>query len=409
MQGIPFFHTISRDIGFRTVHPVADRSKTTILRKLRTVMNTYQARGFAVCDVHGDHELECVRESLRPIALNIAPADSHVGDVERSIRTIKERLRSCTHGLPFKRLPGLLVQHMVADAVRCLNQFPWSHGISPTLGPASIVTGVATPDYNCMRIEFGAYVQVFEDNSPSNTLRARSLDAIALTPTGNAQGDYHFLSLATGNRLSRHSWTALPMTDTAIARVEALALQEKQPLVQTSGLVVEWRHDQPIDDSEYDRDYEPPLHDAPGIFDANDYDDIDPDEIHDLLADVHPFAAQHADGAGQGAVLDDDNDDYDDYDDYDDDNADTLALPADEDQADEDQGAHNDNDAAEDQGAHDNDAAEDQGAHDDAADQGAHNDATEATDAADQGAHNDATEATEAQGAHNSPTRPYNL
>ena len=60
------------------------------------------------------------------------------------------------------------------------------------MSPASLVTGVANPDYNSMRIEFGAYVQVFEDNAPSNTLRARSLGAIALAPTGNAQGDCFF-------------------------------------------------------------------------------------------------------------------------------------------------------------------------------------------------------------------------
>ena len=87
---------------------------------------------------------------------------------------------------------------------------------------------------------------------------ALSVGAIALSPTGNAQGDYFFMSLASGKRLSRASWTALPMTDAAIARVEALALHQGQPLLQATGLVVEWRPDQPIDDSEYDLDYAPP-------------------------------------------------------------------------------------------------------------------------------------------------------
>jgi hypothetical protein len=110
---------------------------------------------------------------------------------------------------------------MVADTVRCLNNFRWKHGVSDTLSPASIVTGAATPDYTCMRLELGSYVQVFEDNAPTNTPRARSMGAIALTPTGNTQGDYHFMSLSTGARISRHTWTKVPITDTAIARVEA--------------------------------------------------------------------------------------------------------------------------------------------------------------------------------------------
>ena len=54
------------------------------------------------------------------------------------------------------------------------------------------------------------------------------------------------------------SWTEVPITDIAIAHVEALAKQEGQPLIQDSKLLVEWRPNQPFDeDDEYDDDYEP--------------------------------------------------------------------------------------------------------------------------------------------------------
>jgi hypothetical protein len=258
VQGLTFLHTISRGIGFRTVSLVAERTKPIILKEVQAVLNVYTSRGFNVCDIHGDNEFNCIREHVRPVQVNIVPADSHVGEIERSIRTIKERLRACVHGLPFKRLPKLFLTHMVYDAVRCLNMFPWANGISASLSPTSIVTGLPTPDFLHMRIEFGSYAQVFEDNNPTNTPRARTLGAIALNPTGNAQGDFFFMSLATGARISRHNWTELPITDTAIARVEALAFQDEQPLLQARGLVVEWRHDQPIDDYEYDRDFVPP-------------------------------------------------------------------------------------------------------------------------------------------------------
>ena len=175
---------------------------------------------------------------------------------------------------------------MLDDAVRCLNQFPWKIGISATMSPASLVLGHATPDFTKMRLEFGTYVQVFEDNDPTNTPRARSLGAIALNPTGNAQGDYYFLSLASGFTLSRHNWTALPMTDTAIARVEALALADDQPLIQERGFVVEWRHNQPIDNDEYDRLYELPHHVAPDLLPADELIPIDAQELHDLHIDA---------------------------------------------------------------------------------------------------------------------------
>jgi hypothetical protein len=160
VQGLIFMHTISRGIGFRTVSRVPDRNKPTLVQEIKAVINLYSSRGFTVCDVHGDNEFSCIREELRPIQLDIVPADSHVGEIERSIRTIKERLRSCVHGLPFKRLPKLLLTHMVSESVRCLNLFPWANGISDSLSPTSIVTGLAPPDFNTLRIEFGSYAQV---------------------------------------------------------------------------------------------------------------------------------------------------------------------------------------------------------------------------------------------------------
>ncbi len=107
---------------------------------------------------------------------------------------IKERLRTCAHGIPFQRLPKLLLRHMVDDAVRCLNQFPWKNGISADMSPAALVTGHLPPNFNSMLLKFGIYVQIFEDNNPTSTPRAHSLGAIALNPTGNAQGDFYFLS-----------------------------------------------------------------------------------------------------------------------------------------------------------------------------------------------------------------------
>ena len=64
------------------------------------------------------------------------------------------------------------------------------------------------------------------------------------------------MSLATSAKISRYQWTLVPITDATIARVEALAKQERQPLIQESGLVVKWQYDMAIDDDVYDRDYD---------------------------------------------------------------------------------------------------------------------------------------------------------
>ena len=419
VQGLAYLHTISRPIGFRTVAPITDRNKATLLRETKAVLRLYHARGLTVRDIHSDHEFECLRADLRPIVMDVVPPDSHVGEVERSIRTIKDRLRSCVHGLPYKRLPKLMVHHMVADAVRNLNSFPWKLGVSDTLSPATIVTGIGTPDYVSLKLELGSYVQVFEDNDPSNTPRARSLGAITLTPTGNAAGDYHFLSLATGARISRHTWTEVPITDTAIARVEALALADDQPLIQARGLVVEWRHDHPIDDDTYDLDYavRPAADDA---FAPDDYDPIDPDELADLLVAVPPFAAPDPAPAapfpGADGNDDDHNNDNDAAEHQQHHNNDNDAADSDHDDTDilfNDDDHNNDNDAAEHQQHHNNDEdAQDQGAQgDDDTDILFYNDEEQQEgvrahydeDAQDQGAQGD-----DAQG-QGAQARPYNL
>ena len=308
VQGIGFFHTISRGIGFRTVSAVPNRSKATILREVRTCQNLYEVRGLRVRDIHADNEFECIRENMRPVELNIVPADSHVGEIERSNRTMKEHLRTTVHGLPFRRLPRRMIVALMSDAARCLNQFPWANGISDTLSPATIVTGRPAPDYNAMRIEFGAYAQVFEDHTPTNTPRSRTLGAIALNPTGNAQGDYYFLSLATGDRISRHQWVELPIPPSAIARVEQLALDEGQPLLQEHGLVIEWRPDHAIDDDEYDADFYPPPDDTADDSDSLLLDDLDPTELADLAhepTDFIPADPAFFPPAVQGAPEDD--------------------------------------------------------------------------------------------------------
>jgi hypothetical protein len=120
-----------------------------------------------------------------------------------------------------------------------------------------------------MQIKFGAYAQIFKSNDPTNTNKSRSVGAIALTATGNDSSDYYFMSLATGACISRHQWTELPITDIAIARVEAITKHEGQPPIQGQGLLFEWGPGQPIDEDEYNADYNP------GSEDDEDYDDLD--------------------------------------------------------------------------------------------------------------------------------------
>jgi len=237
---IPFLTTISRNIGWRTIAPVPNQQKGTILKELNRLIVIYKNRGLPINSIHGDNEFACIRDDIGSIHLDIAAPNTHVPEIERSNRTIKERARTLVHGLPYKRLTILFVQHLMMHVVHYLNIFPWKYGLSTELSQETIMTGSPAHDYNKLKIEFGSYVQVFDAPSPSNTPRSSTHGAIALGATVISGGAFYFLSLASGEVLSRHQWTVCPIQEEVIKRLEVLEIKDKQPLIQSTGLVVEW-------------------------------------------------------------------------------------------------------------------------------------------------------------------------
>ena len=91
---LPFFHTISRKLQFRTVEYIASESHETLLSCLQRVINIYNKRGFNVEYVCADKQFESVREAIRPIHLKVSSVGEHVPEIERSIQTIKGDIRT---------------------------------------------------------------------------------------------------------------------------------------------------------------------------------------------------------------------------------------------------------------------------------------------------------------------------
>ena len=148
--------------------------------------------------------------------VNLASADEHVPEIERRVRTVKERVRCIRQNLPFNRIPVLLVIYIVFTAVRLLNHFPQKKGISDMVSPMTIMTG-DTLDYAkdfCLQV--GQYCQVHEEELPRSSDIARSQGAIVLSPTGNLQGGWYFMCLRTSAKVRRRSWDKLPMPNSVV-------------------------------------------------------------------------------------------------------------------------------------------------------------------------------------------------
>jgi hypothetical protein len=178
VNGIPMLVTISRNIRFATVEALPNRNILTLVKGIKSVATVYKRAGFRITTTLMDGEFEAMRGDLADleIALNEAARDEHVGDIERFIRTLKERMRAIYNSLPFTNMPPQIVIEMAKHAVYWLNAFPQQNGASDTLSPWTIITG-QTVDFNrhCM-YEFGQYVQTHERHEQLVRLRCGRLE-----------------------------------------------------------------------------------------------------------------------------------------------------------------------------------------------------------------------------------------
>jgi hypothetical protein len=157
-----------------------------------------------------------------------------VPKIEHQIRVIKERVRATRHSLPFKVIPLTMLIQLIYSSILWIYAFPPKSGVSTNLSPRNIMTGIQFDYYqkHC-QLQFGSYVQAHQEPSPTNTQEAQTVGAICLGPTGNIQGSYKFLNLRTGKRITRRSWTLLPMPQEVIDCVNQLGRTDGQPKLLT--------------------------------------------------------------------------------------------------------------------------------------------------------------------------------
>ena len=285
---VPLLVTLSRNIKFGTMEAVTDRKETTLLSSIKGVISLYKKAGFKVTVALMDGEFVPLRGGLAElgIRLNETSRDEHVGDVERYIRTVKERMRAIYNTLPFQKIPARLVIEMAKTAVFWLNAFPTEKGVSQDLSPRTILTGQQVDYKRHCRYQFGEYVQTHEEHN--NSMNPRTVGALALRPVGNGQGSFYFLSITTGRVLNRLHATALPMPDDVIDKVHRMARQQKS----NPGLVFADRNLNP-DEYDDDEDDDETYHDS-------DHEDDDDDEDDFSHNDEDDDDDDDGDGPGQG-------------------------------------------------------------------------------------------------------------
>ena len=115
VNDIPFLITISRDLHFGSAQAMGDETFKSIYSALDKIIKIYRHYGFSVTHILGDGQFEFLDPSriVSGVTLNIMTRGEHVPEVERYIRTVKERTRSVYNSLPFKRFPTKLIVEIV--------------------------------------------------------------------------------------------------------------------------------------------------------------------------------------------------------------------------------------------------------------------------------------------------------
>ena len=130
---------------------------------------------------------------------------------------------------------------------------------------------------------------------------SRTVGALALRPTGNAQWGFYFLSLSTGRVLNRLRATALPMPDNVVDQVHQMARQQRA----NPGLIFESRSHvgtangedmDDVSDDEEDEDYTPGEQDGDKSEDVHEEDDNGPhDHEYEDVGSIVSEPSEHAD------------------------------------------------------------------------------------------------------------------
>jgi hypothetical protein len=229
---VPFLISISEHIHYGTIKAL-DSMKIPILeQEIERIIKLYAVRGFHVKFIMVDIQFKAIKDrGIVSAIVNVVGKGEHVPAVERFIRVVKERSRCYYAMLPFNVLPKIVVIHLLITVMFYINAFVWRKGVSQYLSPLTILEGVVL-DYSLhFQVIFGEYAQSYEDTT--NTMKSRTVGAIALGPNGNLQGGIRLFSLVTGKILnrSRKDYTILKMPEDAIRRINTMTKNSMKGLI----------------------------------------------------------------------------------------------------------------------------------------------------------------------------------
>ncbi|VEU34053.1 unnamed protein product [Pseudo-nitzschia multistriata] len=230
VNGIQFFHSISRHLRFRTSRAVTNVKQSTLLHCVESLIGQYKSRGFTVTQVSGDNQFQCLRDDLLrlspPVEMRCVAAGQHEPTIERSNRTLKENVRCYVNHLPFKKLPKRCLIELIYAATYWLNCR--TVGVHKTKSVRELMTGVCLNASEDCKFQFIEPILAHVDDT-DNTMKPRAVDALYLRPTGSTTGGFYAFDINSCKRIHRKSATATPLTKAIVQQVARIAEGQQMP------------------------------------------------------------------------------------------------------------------------------------------------------------------------------------
>ena len=224
VDGMPALISVSGAMRYLQVTWLKGRDYENVRAHLKKHIERLTREGFKVTGLHADGEgaIAKAKDDL-PVGcvFNARTKGQHVNEIEVQIRTVKERTRGILATLPF-RLTKILLMWLVLFVVSRLN-LVGNSVTSEFISPAEAVYGRKANYKTDLALNFGDYCELHEFDEVTNTMRPRTVAALALMSTGNAQGSWWFLKLNTGKTVRRDRWIEMRLTDEMIQKLNTMA------------------------------------------------------------------------------------------------------------------------------------------------------------------------------------------
>jgi hypothetical protein len=196
VDGDAYLITRTKQLRLRMIENLASRSSDEITKALQKIVKLYDGAGYKPVDLYSDKEggvakafrnVNC--SELLFMKLITDGWGKHVPEIERDFRTTKERLRCILHSLPCKPCKQIK-DSLVKIAGTAVNGKPQARSHDDRSSREIILNRRMNAKLD-LRVAPGTYCHVTAHDT-DNSMKARTLNAIALEPLRNNKESYSF-------------------------------------------------------------------------------------------------------------------------------------------------------------------------------------------------------------------------